>query len=108
MSREDPQLKLRLPEEIKNRLTEAARDNKRSVNAEILARLEASLSEPQISPFVPGTYLREIRKLLNELQQAIGSIEDENFDMRGNKHRREMIDKTGHAMLAEARGKPKK
>lgn len=42
MGREDPQLKLRLTEEMKNAVTEAARNNNRSVNAEIVARLETS------------------------------------------------------------------
>ncbi|MCO6180271.1 Arc family DNA-binding protein [Ciceribacter sp. RN22] len=40
MSREDPQLKLRLPEELKQRVVEAARRNNRSVNAEIVNLLE--------------------------------------------------------------------
>lgn len=42
MAREDPQLKLRLTEEMKARVTEAARANNRSVNAEIVARLESA------------------------------------------------------------------
>ncbi|RWX74453.1 Arc family DNA-binding protein [Neorhizobium lilium] len=41
MGREDPQLKLRLTEDMKGRITEAAKANGRSVNAEIVARLEA-------------------------------------------------------------------
>lgn len=41
MAREDPQLKLRLTEEMKDRITRAARDNNRSVNAEIVARLQS-------------------------------------------------------------------
>lgn len=39
MAREDPQLKLRLTEEMKAAITEAARSSGRSVNAEIVARL---------------------------------------------------------------------
>ncbi|WP_117195101.1 Arc family DNA-binding protein [Rhizobium terrae] len=41
MGREDPQLKLRLTEEMKAKITDAAKANGRSVNAEIVARLEA-------------------------------------------------------------------
>ncbi|MBS7545715.1 Arc family DNA-binding protein [Ancylobacter oerskovii] len=44
MGREDPQLKLRLTEGMKDRITAAARQNNRSVNAEIVARLEGSFS----------------------------------------------------------------
>lgn len=39
MAREDPQLKLRLPENLKTRIAEIARAKGRSVNAEIVARL---------------------------------------------------------------------
>lgn len=47
MSREDPQLKLRLPPALKDRITKAASDNGRSVNAEILARLERSFEDDE-------------------------------------------------------------
>jgi hypothetical protein len=42
MGREDPQLKLRLTEELKDAITTAARDNGRSVNSEIADRLTKS------------------------------------------------------------------
>lgn len=42
MGREDPQLKLRLTEEMKARVTESAKANGRSVNAEIVAMIEAA------------------------------------------------------------------
>lgn len=42
MSRDFPQLKLRLPEDIKARIADAASLNGRSVNAEIVARLRSS------------------------------------------------------------------
>lgn len=55
MSREDPQLKLRLPQELKERVEEAARQNRRSVNAELVARVEESFelnhSVPADKPF---------------------------------------------------------
>ncbi|HBF31479.1 Arc family DNA-binding protein [Rhizobium sp.] len=43
MGREDPQLKLRLPEEMKTRIAAAARANGRSLNAEIIKRLQETL-----------------------------------------------------------------
>lgn len=43
MGREDPQLKLRLTEEMKAEITQAAKVNGRSVNAEIVYRLERTL-----------------------------------------------------------------
>jgi hypothetical protein len=42
MARDDPQMKLRLTPEVKARIEEAARKNNRSLNGEIIARLEKS------------------------------------------------------------------
>lgn len=42
MSREDPQMKLRLPEALRERISASSASNKRSMNAEIVARLEGS------------------------------------------------------------------
>ena len=42
MSREDHQMKIRLPEELKARIDASAADAGRSLNAEIVARLEQS------------------------------------------------------------------
>lgn len=43
MSREDPQLKIRLPVELKTSIEMAALKNRRSINAEVVARLEESV-----------------------------------------------------------------
>lgn len=42
MSREDPQLRIRLPIELKEKVEESAKSNGRSMNAEIIQRLEVS------------------------------------------------------------------
>ncbi|EBG7972341.1 Arc family DNA-binding protein [Salmonella enterica subsp. enterica] len=42
MSREDPQMKIRLPVEMKEQLEKAAAENKRSMNAEVVHRLKES------------------------------------------------------------------
>lgn len=44
MARGDPQLRIRLPEIVKQRLTESAAKNYRSLNAEIVSLLNRSLS----------------------------------------------------------------
>ncbi|MCY6411170.1 Arc family DNA-binding protein [Acinetobacter sp. VNH17] len=44
MSREDPQLKVRLPQELKDKITESASNLGRSINADVVARLEQSFS----------------------------------------------------------------
>ena len=43
MTREDPQMKLRLPAELKDQLAALAEANGRSLNAEVVLRLEESL-----------------------------------------------------------------
>ncbi|AQZ50548.1 Arc family DNA-binding protein [Martelella mediterranea] len=55
MARNDPQLKLRLTEELKDKIVEAAKANGRSVNSEIAYRLEESLlfEEMQQEAFAP-------------------------------------------------------
>ena len=42
MSREDPQLRIRLPIEVKEKIEISAKANKRSMNAEIVQRLDTS------------------------------------------------------------------
>lgn len=44
MSRTDPQFNLRIPGELRDRVMAAAKANKRSATAEIIARLEASFA----------------------------------------------------------------
>ncbi|TCD19170.1 MULTISPECIES: Arc family DNA-binding protein [Pseudomonadaceae] len=65
MSREDPQFKLRLPTSLKTRVEEAAVLNRRSINAEILARLEQSFSPADVpvassAPLTPAEECRII------------------------------------------------
>ncbi|MFD1692423.1 Arc family DNA-binding protein [Azotobacter chroococcum] len=48
MSDTDPHFNLRLPEELKVKLMEAARDNNRSATAEIVARLEETFANEDI------------------------------------------------------------
>jgi hypothetical protein len=57
MTRDDPQMKLRLPAELKARVEESANAAGRSLNAEIVYRLEASLSA---EPRPPGSVTEEL------------------------------------------------
>lgn len=63
MSRIDAQLKIRLPEDLKARIEEAAKANGRSMNAEIVARLEASL---QHTPQDEVSLMQELLQALRE------------------------------------------
>lgn len=53
MAREDPHFRLRIPEDLKLRVERAAHTNRRSINAEIIARLEQSFPAEPISS-LPG------------------------------------------------------
>lgn len=44
MAADDPHFRLRLPADLRDRLRDTAEQNRRSINAEIVARLEASFS----------------------------------------------------------------
>lgn len=46
MGRDDPQFNLRLPYELKEKVKQRAKMNNRSINAEIVATMEESLSKP--------------------------------------------------------------
>lgn len=50
MSREDPQMKIRLPADLKDSVEVAAKANNRTMNAEIVARLQASFDKGKDKP----------------------------------------------------------
>lgn len=49
MARTDPQINIKIPAELKSRLEQAAKQNSRSMNAEIVHRLEASLKAARVA-----------------------------------------------------------
>jgi hypothetical protein len=50
MAREDPQINIRLPNNLKDRIQEAATMSNRSMNSEIVERLERSFSGEKLRP----------------------------------------------------------
>ena len=82
MSRTDPQLKVRLSEELKAAVTEAAKNNHRSVNAEIVARLEESFNDylvaghrlsAEISPEEASDWKERVLAVEEAMKAFIGS-----------------------------------
>lgn len=61
MARKDPQFHFRMPQELKDRLEESAKKNNRTMNAELIARIEDSFK----------------RERGDELQQYFGKMADE-------------------------------
>jgi len=73
MSREDPQLKIRLPLELKEKITQSAANHGRSINSEVVARLEQSFANDE----KPSNQYVDISK-------ALGLIFDEIQDLKNN------------------------
>ncbi|MES1927546.1 Arc family DNA-binding protein [Salinisphaera sp. T31B1] len=67
MSRDDPQYNLRLPEALRSEIKEAARHNRRSMNAEIVSRLQESLADP----VRPTDFSQEINARLARIEKAL-------------------------------------
>lgn len=77
MSREDPQMKIRLPAEMKEQLEKAATENKRSMNAEVLSRLKDSFKMDSLSEYAKATFRRDL--IFSEFRK----LDPESADMFG-------------------------
>lgn len=79
-----PPFGLRLPVELKERIQAAARESNRSMNAEIIARLEATLEEGekidelerQMDQY--SSEVRDLRQVLDTLRATVQSMADAN------------------------------
>lgn len=72
MSREDSQFKLRMPAELREKVEASAKEAKRSLNAEIVARLEDSLAE--VSPSQTLLPAAKAKELAAASRQKISSV----------------------------------
>lgn len=78
MSREDPQMKIRLPADLKDQIEAASKQSGRSMNAEIVVRLQGSFSDalttsPPAMTTAPGAFPVNIDKLLRDLPVDLSS-----------------------------------
>ena len=81
MARTDPQFNVRMPADLKEKIEEAAKENGRSMNAEIVYRLQQSLNEEQ-EDHVDGFHTIEMKVLDHRnytplIGDALRKIEDE-------------------------------
>ncbi|WP_075800259.1 Arc family DNA-binding protein [Roseomonas gilardii] len=70
MARDDPQTRIRMPSALKEALEAAAFEANRSFNAEVIARLEASL-EPQPSAEPLRVMLTEMIHRMDRLEARV-------------------------------------
>ena len=81
MARTDPQFNVRMPADLKEKIEEAAKKNGRSMNAEIVYRLQRSLDEEQ-EEHVDGFHtiqmtMADHRNYTPKIGDALRKIEDE-------------------------------
>lgn len=70
------QHKLRMPPELKEKLFSSAREMNRSLNAEIVARLEQSFEKEDIAEFDKGFVLQVIENQQNQIDQLQKMVKD--------------------------------
>jgi len=68
MARNDPELRLRLPEGLKAEIEEHAKKNQRSLNAEVVARLQESVAWQDYD-------IEDMAKQLEEHESRLDKIE---------------------------------
>ena len=76
MSRADPQINIRVPIELKKEIEHAAINNSRSLNAEVVLRLQESLKANKLDKSTLSTeeLLEELTKRLGGLQLTLTNI----------------------------------
>lgn len=71
------QYNLRWSEEMRDRIAAAAKENTRSMNQEIIARLEQSFESPvhhETEMYLMKTIIKEQQQQINQLIQAINKV----------------------------------
>lgn len=66
MAADDPHFRLRIPVELRDLLKRAAEANRRSINAEIVARLATSFPNPDLERLSRAHYLRQQEESLQD------------------------------------------
>ncbi|MDV2486344.1 Arc family DNA-binding protein [Acinetobacter johnsonii] len=76
---------LRLPQELKDKIAESAKGLNRSMNADIVARLEESFEKDDAAEFDKGFVLQVIESQQDQINQLQKMIQDLMNQLRGSK-----------------------
>lgn len=76
MARNDPQMNLRVPMELKESIEKAALDNGRTITAEAVYRLEQSFEEQKASEFDKEFVLQIIASQQEQIDQLQKMVKD--------------------------------
>ncbi|MEI3856007.1 MULTISPECIES: Arc family DNA-binding protein [Ensifer] len=71
MARQDPHFRLRIPEALKDQIEAAARNNARSITAEIVERLERSFALKSETDGGLASEIEDIRDRLGRVRDAV-------------------------------------
>lgn len=97
---EADKLIIRLPDGMREKIRRAAASNNRSMNGEVIARLEQSFETSKRKPNgAPQTTMADILKQIEELEQRIDELSIPDFVTAGR-----LDDVEARLMLLEARG----
>lgn len=69
MARSDPQVNIRMPAELKGKIESSAEVTGRSLNGEIIARLEASLSQSPMTPLLSAALSEALADVMEYAHQ---------------------------------------
>jgi len=93
MSRDITPFALRMPPEIRTKIDQAAKENRRSLNAEIISRIEATISIEQMLKHMGATTpLHEVGEMLLDLAHERSEAVDDLHQMNLEVHARELRD----------------
>lgn len=100
MSRDITPFALRMPPEMRSEIDVASKESRRSLNAEILARLEATISiEKMLKHMGATTPLHEVGEMLLDLAMERSQAVDDLNQMNLEVHARELREQLSHTDL---------
>lgn len=82
MARDDPQINLRIPADLKDRLDHASTKRKRSLTAEVVARLEESFTTEKAAAAATVDD-RTLGLFAEKVGEVVGQVLDEREKRRG-------------------------
>lgn len=78
MARNDPQMNLRVPVELKEKIEKAAFDNGRTITAEAVYRLEQSFNEPM--SFDPNSATMVTKLVAKSMEHLLIALHEQGVD----------------------------
>ena len=81
----DVEYKMRMTQDLKEKIVVSAKEHNRSMNADIVARLEESFEKDDAAEFDKGFVLQVIESQQDQINQLQNMIQDLMTQLRGSK-----------------------